>query len=48
MKELCEVSDKKNILISNSALKAAEDAEAVIVLTEWEEFKNLEWGDIYM
>ena len=48
MKELCEVSDKKNILISNSALKAAEDADAVIVLTEWEEFKNLEWGDIYM
>ena len=48
IKELCEVSDEKNILISKSALKAAEDADAIIVLTEWEEFKNLEWGDIYM
>ena len=47
MKELCEVPDKENIVISKSALKAAEDADAVIVLTEWEEFKTLDWGDIY-
>ena len=26
---------------------ASEDADAILVLTEWDEFKDLEWYDIY-
>ena len=27
--------------------KAVEGADAVVVLTEWEEFKNINWSEVY-
>ncbi len=33
--------------VSDTALKAAECADAIIVLTEWEEFKKLDWKSIF-
>ena len=38
---------KNNVLVSDSALKAAQQADAVLVLTEWEEFKDLDWKNIF-
>ena len=40
-------SDNEKILISDTALKAAEKADAIIIITEWEEFKDLDWSEIY-
>ena len=34
-------------MVSDSALKAAQQADAIIVLTEWEEFKGLDWQNIF-
>ncbi|MBO8221453.1 nucleotide sugar dehydrogenase [Prochlorococcus marinus] len=39
--------NEKNVLVNNTALKAAEGADAIIVLTEWEEFNHLDWEDIF-
>ena len=39
--------NEKNVLVNDTALKAAEGADAIIVLTEWEEFNNLDWEDIF-
>ena len=39
--------NEKNVFVNNTALKAAEGADAIIVLTEWEEFNNLDWEDIF-
>ena len=36
-----------NVLVANKALDAAKGADAVIVLTEWGEFKNLDWKNIF-
>ncbi len=38
---------EKNVEINDTALKAAEGADAIIVLTEWEEFNCLDWVDIF-
>ena len=38
---------EKNVVINDTALKAAEGADAIIVLTEWEEFNYLDWADIF-
>ena len=35
------------IFVNNTALEAAEGADAIIVLTEWEEFKYLNWDKIF-
>ncbi len=32
--------------LSSNIFDAAKDADAIIILTEWEEFRNLEWGKI--
>ena len=45
--ELDGMISEDNVLISNKALKAAEGADAIIVLTEWEEFNYLDWNNIY-
>ena len=39
--------NEKNVLVNNTALKAAEGADAIIVLTEWDEFNYLNWEDIF-
>ena len=33
--------------MSQTALQSAEGADAIIVLTEWDEFKNLDWKFIF-
>ena len=38
---------KENVLVCDSALEAAKGADAILVLTEWEEFTNLNWKSIY-
>ena len=47
LKEFVEIVDKKNVFVSENALKAVERVDAILVLTEWEEFKNLEWDTIF-
>ena len=32
-----------SIQITNSALEAINEAEAVLIVTEWDEFKQLDW-----
>ncbi len=45
--ELEGMINEDNVLVSKQALKAAEGADAIIVLTEWEEFNCLDWLNIY-
>ena len=39
--------NKDNLFICNSPLEACRGADAVIILTDWDEFKILEWDNIY-
>ncbi len=39
-------SDEK-LLVCEDVFKAAEGAHAVLILTEWDEFKQLDWHEIY-
>ncbi len=45
--EFNEDTNKDNITISKTALEAAQGADAILVLTEWKEFKELDWKRIY-
>ena len=45
-KSLINVNDN-NVFVSDSALKAAQHADAILVLTEWEEFMGLDWKNIF-
>ena len=45
--EFNEIIKENNIMVSDSALKAAQQADAILVLTEWEEFIDLDWGKIF-
>ncbi|KZW00376.1 nucleotide sugar dehydrogenase [Exidia glandulosa HHB12029] len=38
---------KKTITISPSALEACKNVEAVIIATEWSEFKTIDWQKVY-
>ncbi len=46
LREFKDFKDSK-IFVSKSALSAAEGADAVLVMTDWEEFKYLDWISIY-
>lgn len=41
------LSVKKNVTITSSALEAATAAEAVVIATEWNEFRQIEWEKVY-
>ncbi|KAL7414790.1 UDP-glucose dehydrogenase [Mrakia frigida] len=38
---------KKKITISNSALEACEGAAAIVIATEWDEFRTLDWTAVH-
>ncbi|KJA23857.1 hypothetical protein HYPSUDRAFT_184544 [Hypholoma sublateritium FD-334 SS-4] len=40
-------SIKKQVTISKSALEACKNAEAVVIATEWKEFKEIDWEAVY-
>ncbi|KAF9523808.1 UDP-glucose/GDP-mannose dehydrogenase [Crepidotus variabilis] len=40
-------SIKKQVNISPSALEACKNAEAVVIATEWKEFKEIDWEAVY-
>ncbi|CAA7266246.1 unnamed protein product [Cyclocybe aegerita] len=38
---------KKQVSICSSALEACKNAEAVVIATEWKEFKDIDWEAVY-
>lgn len=42
-----EAENKKGITVSNDPYKNCENAHAIAVLTEWDEFKTYDWQKIY-
>jgi UDPglucose 6-dehydrogenase len=38
---------KKQVTIKNSALDACKNAEAIVIATEWNEFKQIDWQEVY-
>ncbi|KAE9391014.1 UDP-glucose/GDP-mannose dehydrogenase [Gymnopus androsaceus JB14] len=38
---------KKQVKICSSSLEACRDAEAVVIATEWKEFKEIDWETVY-
>ncbi|KAK9763073.1 hypothetical protein K7432_010597 [Basidiobolus ranarum] len=42
-----EVQVKKQVTICTSAYEATQDCDAVVVCTEWDEFKALDWQKVY-
>ncbi|KAG6849877.1 hypothetical protein H0H93_004095 [Arthromyces matolae] len=38
---------KKQVTICGSALEACKDAEAVVIATEWKEFLDIDWEEVY-
>ena len=46
MENLNQFSENGNWDYSNSILDAATGADAIVILTEWDEFKNLDWENL--
>lgn len=42
-----EADNRRLLTVSNDPLTSADDAHAIAILTEWDEFKNLDWESIY-
>ena len=38
---------QKGVTIFSSALEACKDAEAVVIATEWREFRDIDWAEVY-
>jgi len=38
---------QKRVRIFDSALEACKDAEAVVIATEWREFRDIDWNEVY-
>ena len=38
---------KRQVTICKSALEACKNAEAVVIATEWKEFKEIDWEAVY-
>ena len=47
LKEFDEMKNLDNIFVCEDALSAAKGADAVIVLTEWDHFKKIDWQNIF-
>ena len=46
-KDLNAADDNKKVAISDDPYEAAKDADAILVLTEWDVFKSLDFTRIY-
>ena len=44
--EFDEKLNEKNVFVYDTALKAAKGVDAIIIMTEWEEFKNISWTSL--
>ncbi|MBD3892256.1 UDP binding domain-containing protein, partial [Olleya marilimosa] len=42
-----EEENRANITVVNSALDATQGAHAIAVMTEWDEFRKLDWKQVY-
>lgn len=40
-------SVQKRVKIFNSALEACKHTEAVVIATEWREFRDIDWNEVY-
>ncbi|KAF9045446.1 UDP-glucose/GDP-mannose dehydrogenase [Panaeolus papilionaceus] len=40
-------SIKKQVTVCSSAIEACKNAEAVVIATEWKEFKEIDWKEVY-
>ena len=38
---------KKHVTIVHSALEACKQKEAIVIATEWKEFKEIDWAAVY-
>ena len=38
---------KKQVTVSKTALEACYKAEAIVIATEWKEFKEIDWRTVY-
>ena len=47
LSEFDEISNNKNVFICDSTLDAAKGSDAIIVLTDWDEFNYLDWKSIF-
>jgi UDPglucose 6-dehydrogenase len=47
LSEFDGVADMKNVCVCDSTLEAAQGSDAVIVLTDWDEFNYIEWENIF-
>ena len=45
--EFDEIINENDALVFDDPLEAAQGADAVLVMTEWEEFKDLDWENIF-
>ena len=45
--ELQGMIKEQDVIVCDSHIQASKGADAILVLTEWEEFKNLNWEPIY-
>ena len=43
----CTTVVKTQVTICGSALEACRGAEAVVIATEWKEFKTIDWQSVY-
>ena len=46
--EFEEMHGKDSLKVCESAYEACKEADAVILLTDWIEFKNLDWNKIFI
>ena len=38
---------KKQVTIASSALEACQKTEAIVIATEWKEFREIDWQTVY-
>jgi hypothetical protein len=41
------ITVKKQVTICHSAIEACKNAEAVVIATEWKEFLEIDWEEVY-